>query len=134
MVDYLQHLEVLEFKTKKRAEEKAKLSRYAKDKSYKDYPWTELCEDLTKLKKLRVPELNKYLNHHRLKQHLKSSKTEKVKAIVRHSCLQQKSPLRAGQPTLRNAKYDSDAIDSGGEDDSSDVILAFINSDEEDAN
>ena len=69
---------------------------------------------------------------------------------------QQKSPLRAGQPTLRNGRtlaqndnmasadssetdesdndeYDSDAIDSVGEDDSSDVILAFINSDEEDA-
>jgi len=117
---------------------------------------TELCEDLTKLKKLRVPELNKYLNHHGLKQHLKSSKSEKVKAIVRHSCLQQKRPLRAGLPTLRNAgtltqnknrasadssetdesdndEYDSDAIVSGG-DDSSDVILAFTNSDEEDAN
>ena len=87
LVDYLQHLEVLEFKRKKRAEEKAKLSRDAKDQSSEDYPWTELCEDLTKLKKLRVPELNKYLNHHRLKQHLKSSKSEKVKAIVRHSCL-----------------------------------------------
>ena len=157
VVDYLQHLEVLEFKRKKRAEEKAKLSRDAKDKSYEDYPSTELCEDLTKLKRLRVPELNKYLNHHGLKQHLKSSKSEKIKAIVRHSCLQQKSPLGAGQPTLRNARtltqndnrasadnsemdesdndeYDSDAIDSGGEDDSGDVILAFINSDEEDAN
>ena len=130
VVDYFQHLEVLEFKRKKRAEEKAKLSR-------EDYPWTELCEDLTKLKKLRVPELNKYSNHHGLKQ--------------------QKGPLRAGQPTLRNARtltqndnrasadssetdesdndeYDSDAIDSGGEDDTRDVILAFINSDEEDAN
>ena len=31
-------------------------------------------------------------------------------------------------------EYDSDGIDSGGEDDSSDVILALINSDEEDAN
>ena len=62
--------------------------------------------------------------------------------------MQQKSPLRAGQPTLRNARtltqndnrasadcsetdengnfeYDSDAIDSGGEDD---VILAFLDS------
>ena len=80
----------------------------------------------------------------------------KVEAIVRHSCLQQRSALRAGQPTLKNARTltqsdnrasaessetdesdndedDSDAIDSGGEDDSSDVILAFINSDEEDA-
>ena len=79
---------------------------------------------------------------------MKCSKSEKVKAIVRHSRLQQKSPLRAGQPTLTNAsadsseteesdnddERDSDAINSGGEDDPSDVILAFINSDEEDAN
>ena len=88
---------------------------------------------------------------------MNSSKSEEVKAIVRHSCLQQKSPLRAGQPKMRNARtltqnddrasaessetderdnddYDSDATDSGGEDDSSDVILALNNSDEEDAN
>lgn len=42
-----------------------------------DYPWTELCEDVTKLKKLGVPELNKYLKHHGLKQNLKSSKVRK---------------------------------------------------------
>ena len=71
--------------------------------------------------------------------------------------MQQKSPLRAGQPTLRNARtltqndkmasvdssktdesdndeYDGNTIDSGGADDSSDVILAFSNLDEEDAN
>ena len=110
---------------------------------------TELSKDVTKFEKLRVPELNRYLNHHGPKQHLKSSKSEKVKAIVGHSCLQQKSPLRVGQPTLRNARtltqndnrasadssetderdndeYDSDAIDPGGEDDASDVVLAFI--------
>ena len=63
-----------------------------------------MCEDLIKLKKLCVPELKKYLNHHGLKQHLKSSKCEKVKAIVTRSYLQQKSPLRAGQPTLRHAR------------------------------
>ena len=97
-----------------------------------------MCEDLTKLKKLCVPEQKKYLNHHGLKQHLKSSKCEKVKAIVTRSYLQQKSPLRAGQPTLRNARtltqndnrvsadssetdesdnneYDSDAIDARGD-------------------
>ena len=86
---------------------------------------------------------------------MKSNKSEKVKVIVRH-CLQQMSPLSAGQLTVRNARaltqtdnsaiadssetdkrendeYDSDAIDSGG-DDSSDVILALIcDSDEEDA-
>ena len=119
------------------------------------YIETELCEDVTKLKKLRVPELNKYFNHHGLKQHLKSNKSEKVKVTVRH-CLQQTSPLIAGQLNLRNARtltqtdnreiadssetderendeYDSDAIDSGG-DNSSDVILALIcDSAEEDA-
>ena len=53
----------------------------------------------------------------------KSSKSQKVKTIVRNSCLQQKSPLRASQPTMRNVRtltqnkpdndeYDSDAIDS----------------------
>ena len=94
---------------------------------------------------------------------MKCSKREKAKAIERRSCLQQKSPLRDGQPTQRNARTltqnynrasadssetderdsdeydrrdvtderDSDAIDSGGEEDSSDVILAFINSDQE---
>ena len=88
---------------------------------------------------------------------MKGRRSEKVKAIVRHSRLQQKSPLRAGQPTLTNAssltendnrasadsseteesdndERNSDAINSGGEDDPSDVTLAFINSDEEDAN
>ena len=119
---------------------------------------TVMCgEDVTKLKKLRLPELNKYLNHHGLGQHLKSSKSDKVKTIERCSCLQQKSRLTAGQPTLRNVRtlaqndnrasadsvetdesgneeYDSDPTDPGEEDDSSDMILAFINSDEEDAN
>lgn len=79
MVDYFQHLEVLEVKRKKRTEEKAKESRETKDKSYEYYPWTKLCEDVTKL--------------------IKSY----VKVIVRHS-LQQTSPLRASQPTLRNAR------------------------------
>jgi len=39
-------------------------------------------EDVTKLKKIRVPELNKYLNDHGLKPHLKSSKSDKVKGII----------------------------------------------------
>jgi len=33
-----------------------------------------------------------------------------------------------------NESVNGDAIDSEGEDDSSDVVLAFINSDEEDTN
>ena len=67
VVNYLQHLEVMEFKRKKRMEERARESREAKEKRYEDYPWAELCEDVTKLKKLRVQELDKYLKHHGLK-------------------------------------------------------------------
>ena len=38
-----------------------------------------------------------------LPKHLKNSKNDKVKIIVRH-CLQQTSPLRAGKTTLRNKR------------------------------
>ena len=78
---------------------------------------------------------------------MKSNKSENVKAIVRPLCLQQRSPLRGDQPTLRNARtftqndnresadssetdesdndeYDSDVIDSGEENDSRDAILS----------
>ena len=47
-------IDVLELQRKKRAEENAKKSREAKDKSYEDYSWTELCENVTKLKRLLV--------------------------------------------------------------------------------
>ena len=58
VVDYLQHLEVIELKKKKRLTERARESREAREKSYDDYHWATLCEDAAKLKKLRVPELN----------------------------------------------------------------------------
>lgn len=142
VVDYLQHLEVMEFKKKKRLEERARESREAREKSYEDYHWANLCEDATKLKKLLVPELNKYL-----KQHQKSNKNDKVKTIMGHFL--RMNTLRTGQAEVggRNESgqlnssdessegeetdddYKSDAPDS--EDDSNDVVLAFIASDEE---
>ena len=70
---------------KKRMEERARESRDAKEKIYEDYPWDEIWEDVTKLEKLRVPELGKYIKRG-LKQHLKTSKNETAKVIVRH-CL-----------------------------------------------
>ena len=55
---YLTHLGVVDFKKKNRVEERAKENQKATGKNYEDYAWKDLCEDLTKLKKLRVPELN----------------------------------------------------------------------------
>ena len=73
---------------KKRAEERAKKSQNAKEKNHEDCAWKYLCEDPIKVKKLRVPEQNKYLKHHRLEKHLNSTKTDKVQVITRHQLLQ----------------------------------------------
>ena len=150
VVEHLKHLEVVDFKKKKRAEERAKESQKAKEKNYEDYAWKDLCEDPTKLQKLRVPELNKYLKHHRLDKHLKSTKHDKVKVIARHWLLQM-NPERTDllQTRLREKDSaeneslldidndDSDEDDNSGSessserDESNDVILAFIDDDEE---
>ena len=146
VVEQLKHLEVVDFKKKKRAEERAKESQKAKEKNHEDYAWKDLCEDPTKLQKLRVPELNKYLKHYRLDKHLKSTKHDKVKVIARHWLLQM-NPERTDllQTRLRekdSAENESLLLDidnddsneddnSGSEssserDESNDVILAFI--------
>ena len=141
---------VVDFKKKKRAEERAKESQKAKEKNHEDYAWKDLCEDPTKLQKLRVPELNKYLKHHRLDKHPKSTKHDKVKVIAKHWLLQM-NPERTDllQTRLREKESaeneslldidndDSDEDDNSGSessserDESNDVILAFIDDDEE---
>jgi len=105
-----------------------------------------LCEDAAKLKKkLCVPEVTKYLKHPGLsKQHQKSNKNDKVKAIMGHSL--QMNTLRTGQTEVggsnESGQTDSrsessegeetdDKYKSDSEDDSNDVVLAFITSDEE---
>ena len=88
VVDYLRHLEVIQFtvcKKKKRTEERAKESREAKERSYEDYVWADLCKDAAEMKKLRVPELNKYLKQHSVHQHLKNNKYEKIEGIFRRN-------------------------------------------------
>ena len=43
VVGHLKHLEVVDFKNKKRAEERAKESQKAKEKNYEDYAWKDIC-------------------------------------------------------------------------------------------
>ena len=150
VVEHLKHLEVVDFKKKKRAEERAKESLKAKEKNHEDYAWKDLCEDPTKLQKLRVAELNKYLKHCRLDKHLKSTKHDKVKVIARHWLLQMnpkrtdllQTRLREKDSTENESLLDIDNDDSdeddnsGSEssserDESNDVILAFVDDDEE---
>ena len=142
---------MVDFKKKKRAEERTKESQKAKEKNYEDYAWKDLCEDPTKLQKLRVPELNKYLKHYRLDKHLKSTKHDKVKVIARHWRLLQMNHERADLLQTRLREKDSaeneslldidnddsnEDINSGSEsssarEESNDVILAFIDDGEE---
>ena len=94
-----------------------------------------------------MPELDKYIKHYGLKQHLKNSKNEKVKVIVRH-CLQQRSPRMTTQTGVRvyqnesrgdaiesaegEEEYGSVFIDPEEEDESNNAVPAFIAADEED--
>ena len=52
VIEYLTHLDVVDFKKKQRAEERAKESQTGKEKNYENYAWKNLCEDPVKLKKL----------------------------------------------------------------------------------
>ena len=49
-IEYLMHLDVVDFKRNKRAEEKAKENQRVKEKNNEDYAWKDLCENPTKLK------------------------------------------------------------------------------------
>ena len=44
---HLTHIDVVAFKKKKRAEERAKESQKATEKNYEDYAWRDLCEHST---------------------------------------------------------------------------------------
>ena len=68
---------MLDFKKKKKAEERAKESQKTKEKNYEDYAWNDLCEDPTKLQKIPSAKANKPW-HHGLEKHLKSTKYDKV--------------------------------------------------------
>ena len=121
-------------------------SSSSREKSCEDHYWANLCEDAAKLKRLRVPELNKYFKHHELlKRHQKSNKNDKVKETMGYSL--QMNTLRTGQTGVGGSN-ESGQIDSRGEssegeethdeyksdvseDDSNDVVLALITSDEE---
>ena len=99
-----------------------------------------------------MPELNKYLKHHRLEKHLNNTKTDKVQVITRHWLLDMNPEgtdlLQTGlrerdeaenEPLLDSDNNDSDEdeenendyVDSGDRDELRVVILAFISDEEE---
>ena len=67
--DYLHHLQFLEINKRKRTEARQLKMQQASNRNFEDYGWFELLNNGL-LKKLKVPELNKYLNHYGMKKSL----------------------------------------------------------------
>ena len=80
--EYLEHLTNIEVRKNVRQEEKRKAKKDEETKGYGDYNWEELYKS-GNLKKLKVPELNKYIFHHNLSRR-KMSKSEKLNLLSAH--------------------------------------------------
>ena len=85
--DHLQHLTTLErmknLRTKDRFIEKQQQRR---QKCFDDYDWDTLCRT-SKVQKLNIQELEKYLRHFNLP--LKGKKNDKVRRVIAHVCNRQ---------------------------------------------
>ena len=73
---YLDHLNYLDIRKRKRAEKKLLQNRQDANRQFDDYDWLELFNSGL-LKKLKVSDLDKYLNHFGLKNSLKLRKLER---------------------------------------------------------
>ena len=133
VVEYLRHIEVKEFKKKKRAEKAKEKPKIAKEKKCEDYDWMSLCGKGGELRKLRVSELNKYLKH----QHIKEKKEAKIHAIMKHwSSQDQRTRQVQAEEVHRTSLSDSEAehvseSESQFRDDTTNIILAVIGEEDE---
>ena len=96
---------------------------------------TYICEQEHRLKDLRVPQLNKYLKHHHLNQHMKSGKSDKVRVIInQHRNKGNTEILRTEEyQTCNDDNCDDDGDDDDDDDDSNesdavyeDVVLSIF--------
>ena len=83
LTKYIDHLKMLEINKRKRAEKKKIEKEQQSSKTFKDYDWRLLFNNGL-VKKLRVTELNKYLNNYGLCQSISLKNAEKVKFISAH--------------------------------------------------
>lgn len=83
LTKYVDHLKRLEINKSKRAEKRKIAKEQQNDKTFKDFDWPVLLKDGL-IKKMRVTELDKYLNHFGLCQSLHLRNTKKVRYISAH--------------------------------------------------
>lgn len=146
VLDYLHHIEVKAFRKEKREQEKATEKQKANNKAFGDYQWQQLVQNINELKKLRVSELDKYLHHHNLGDHLKKRKGEKIILIQNHfisshSELEDIADVEEGCADTDEEECedeyvsDDDEDDGDGDDDEqelNDIVLSVIGDDNDD--
>lgn len=122
MTKYVDHLKRLEINKSKRAEKRKIAKEQENNKTFKDYDWPALLKDGL-IKKLRVTELDKYLNHFSLCQSFHLRKPEKVKYISAHIASTMLNLTVV--PAQDDLTTDSDSSDEDLESESSDNDLVF---------
>jgi hypothetical protein len=111
---YLEHLQYLAVKKSKRKDERKRQRETEAQKKYADYKWEELFI-AGKLKKLKVPALNLFLEKHQLG---KKKMTKKEKLVIISACLAKAQLDKAiGEQTARkvNAEENVDFHDDDEE-------------------
>ena len=132
---YLEHLLHLKGVSEIRKRDREVQKEVQKDKKYSDYNWDKLATSANSLLKLKVSELDKYLEYHKLSKNGK--KGDKALQILAHK-LQDDLPERLSVATEVNTGQESSDSDgfSEGEDQNSDsdsdvIPAAFGESEEE---
>lgn len=121
--NYLDHLKFLDINKRKRAEKRQLQMQQDNNRQFADYDWLQLLNNGL-LKKLKVSDLDKYLNHYGMKNSLKLKKPEKVQLIQGHitstNVVNQIGPdSDSGQDFTDDAGDDDD--DDGSDDD---IVIA----------
>lgn len=89
---YIEHLQDIEHRKTIRTNQRKVDKQDRNDKSYDSYKWEELSVN-GQLKKLKVHELDKYLNYNKL--NTTGKKLDKVKRITCHICRSQTKKVQA---------------------------------------
>ena len=84
--DHLQHLTTLERMKNLHTKDRLEKQQQRWQKCFDDYDWDTLCHN-SKVQKLNIQELEKYLRHFNLP--LKGKKNDKVRRVIAHVCNRQ---------------------------------------------
>ena len=130
MISYLQHLTNLKIAREIRSRDRKRIQLETRDKSYDEYDWTELVLK-GKLQKLKIIELDKYLDKNQLSK--RGKKDDKIRAISADVLRKNtKENIKAKMRNALNEECDKiDLVDDTDSFESSDISEIEDNSDDD---